>query len=126
VVVEVNGKALNILNHHGHHVPTHKNGDEHTLRQMEQITQYIQNLAGPVILTGDFNLSPHSESLELINSQLENLAIKYDLATTRTNLTKKKEVCDYIFVNNKVKVSTFQAYDEVVSDHKALGLEFEL
>lgn len=124
VIIEVNDKQLHVLNHHGHHVPEHKNGDTQTLRQMRQITEYVAALNGPVILTGDFNLAPHSESLELINKELINLPVKYGLDTTRTQLTKKTEVCDYIFVNKLIKVSDFKASDELVSDHKALILEF--
>jgi endonuclease/exonuclease/phosphatase family metal-dependent hydrolase len=124
--IEINGKKLNILNHHGHHVHQHKNGDAETMRQMKQIVNYIAGLEGPVILSGDFNLAPHSESLEHLNSKLANLPLKYGLKTTRTPLTHKSEVCDYIFVNDTVKVSGFIASDEVVSDHKALILEFDL
>jgi endonuclease/exonuclease/phosphatase (EEP) superfamily protein YafD len=113
------------LTHHGYHIPDHKNGDEETLRQMKQLGEYIDSLDGPIILTGDFNLAPHSESLEQINARLINLCTQHRLKTTRTHLTHKTEVCDYIFVNNKVSVKSFQASDEIVSDHKALILEFD-
>jgi len=126
VQLDVDGKKLHILNHHGHHIPEHKNGDESTIRQMRQIREYLNQLDGPVILTGDFNLSPTSRSLELINEKLDNLSVKYRLETTRNQLTYKKEVCDYIFVSERVKVSSFEASDEVVSDHKALILEFDI
>lgn len=126
VVEAAGGQKLNILNHHGHHIPGHKNGDNETLRQMKQLADYIDALAGPVILAGDFNLAPHSESLEQINQRLINLSVTHKLQTTRTQLTHKKEVCDYIFVNEQVKVKNFEASDELVSDHKALILEFDI
>src|SRR5690606_9871290 len=110
--IEHNGKNMHVLTHHGYHVPDHKNGDEESLRQMKEIARYIDKLDGPVILTGDFNLAPHSESLEVINAKLENLSIKHGLKTTRTSLTRKKEVCDYIFVNEFVKVKDFFAAKE--------------
>ncbi len=121
-----NGKILHVLNHHGHHLPNHKSGDTETLRQMKQLGEYIEKLKGPVILTGDFNLAPHSESLEQINKRLVNLPVKHRLKTTRTALTHKKEVCDYIFVSDEVKVKNFKASDEIVSDHKALVLDFDI
>lgn len=124
--IDVDGQTLHVLNHHGHHVPNHKNGTPDTLRQCRMIADYIDTLDGPIILTGDFNLAPHSESLELLNSRLNNLSIQHHLKTTRTNLTHKTEVCDYIFVSSAVTVKNFHASDEVVSDHKALILEFEL
>lgn len=125
-VLSIGGNKLNILNHHGHHVPTHKNGNPETFRQMKQLAAYIETLTGPIILCGDFNLEPNSDSLNLINDRLENLPVKYKLSTTRTNLTNKKEVCDYIFVNNQVKIKEFFASDKIVSDHQALILDFEL
>lgn len=125
-IIEIGERRLNVLNHHGHHVPTHKNGNEDTLRQMRHIAGYIDTLEGPVILTGDFNLAPHSESLEVINEKLDNLSVRYKLETTRTALTHKKEVCDYIFVSEEIKVKDFKASDEVVSDHQALVLEFDI
>jgi endonuclease/exonuclease/phosphatase family metal-dependent hydrolase len=126
VIIEVNDTPVNILNHHGHHVRQHKDGDAETLRQMKQIAAYIQTLTGPIILTGDFNLAPHSESLEAINSLLNNLSIEYKLKTTRTFLTHKQEVCDYIFVSDQIKVERFEAIEYIASDHQALVLEFEV
>jgi endonuclease/exonuclease/phosphatase family metal-dependent hydrolase len=126
VVARVDGKKLNILNHHGHHIPSQKRGDAETMRQMKLIGEYIDSLSGPVILTGDFNLAPDSESLMQINNRLDNQSVKYKLKTTRTPLTHKTEVCDFIFTNDKVKVGGFKASDEIVSDHKALILEFEI
>ena len=120
------GKTLNLLNHHGYHIPDHKNGNDETLRQMKQLGEYIDRLEGPVILAGDFNLSPSSKSLQEINSRLDNLPVKHRLKSTRTSLTRKTEICDYIFVNKQVKAIGFKAPDNVVSDHKALVLEFEL
>lgn len=125
VIVTVDGQRVHILNHHGHHIPGHKDGDLETERQCEIIAQKISELDGPVILTGDFNLAPHSKSLEQINRSLRNLSIEAGLRTTRTQLTQKKEVCDYIFVNNDIHVQSFRALDDLVSDHKALVLEFD-
>jgi len=125
-VVEVDGKSCHVLTHHGYWISEHKNGNETTTAQMHQLTTYIKKLKGPIILTGDFNLVPGSESLKELNHLLSNLSVEYGLKTTRTSLTKKTEVCDYIFVNDEVKVKSFKASDEVVSDHQALILEFNI
>lgn len=123
-VVEHEGKLINILNHHGHHVREHKKGNDDTLRQMKQISQYIKTLNGPVILTGDFNLAPDSESLNILNNQLENLCITHRVKTTRSFLTHKTEVCDFIFVSKDIPVKSFRVSEELVSDHLAVILEF--
>ncbi len=122
----IDGQTLHILNHHGHHVPLHKNGNADTLRQMQQISSYVDTLEGHILLAGDFNLSPESSSLGLINSRLRNLSTEFQLKTTRTGLTSKTEVCDYVFVSKGVQVQSFKVSDKLVSDHAALVLEFEL
>jgi len=125
-VIDVDGRPCHIITHHGFWVPDHKQGNSETLKQMKHLADYIKTLEGPIILTGDFNLSPDSESLRELNGMLTNLSIEHRLKTTRTNLTYKTETCDYIFVSKAVKIKSFEALDKVVSDHKALKLEFEL
>jgi len=125
-VIETDKKQCNILTHHGYHVPEHKHGNEETMRQMALLSNYIKELDGPVILTGDFNLAPTSESLKELNSQLTNLSMTHKLETTRNQLVYKTEVCDYVFVSDQVKVDSFKAREEIVSDHKALELKFSI
>lgn len=126
VSISLESKILHVLNHHGFHIPEHKNGDRETLRQMQELADYIDGLNGPVILAGDFNLAPHSQSLEQINARLINLSVKHKLETTRNQLTYKKEVCDYIFINPEIKVNDFTASDVLLSDHRALILDFDI
>ena len=125
-VIEADGKQLHILNHHGHHIDAHKLGDEETDRQVQMIVDYIRQLEGPVILCGDFNLAPESESIKKLSSELRNLSTEFKLPTTRSKLTYKKEVCDYIFVSKDVQVNDFHMIDEIISDHNALLLDFDL
>lgn len=120
----LDGQPLHILTHHGHHVALHKNGDEETLKQCKLIANYVDKLAGKIILTGDFNLAPHSKSLEQINYVLTNECIKHGIETTRTIFTTKNEVCDYVFTNDKIKAKKFKASEELVSGHSALIMEF--
>jgi endonuclease/exonuclease/phosphatase family metal-dependent hydrolase len=121
-VVDIDGRLCHVITHHGYWIREHKNGNEETLKQMSQLASYIKKLSGPVILTGDFNLQPDSPSLKPLNELLINLSVKNKLATTRTALTYKTEVCDYIFVNKAVQVRDFYAHDKIISDHKALIL----
>ncbi len=125
-IIKTPAGDINILDHHGYHVPSHKNGNAETLRQCKLIANYVDKLPDPKILTGDFNLSPSSESLKQINKVLDNLSVRYKLKTTRTPLTHKTEVCDYVFVSRGIKVREFRVSDEEVSDHMALILEFDI
>lgn len=124
VVVEAENGPLNVLNHHGYHVHSHKNGDEETLRQCGLIADYVRQLNSPVVLCGDFNLVPDSSSLELINEVLVNHVKEQGILTTRTPLTHKTEACDYIFTSPDIEVKNFQVLDDIASDHKALTVEF--
>ncbi len=117
--------VVHVLNHHGHRIPDHKNGDAETMRQCQLIADFVSKLEGKVVLAGDFNLVPTSPSLAPINSLLKNLTVKSGVKTTRNELTHKTEVCDYIFVSKDVKVKSFRVDDAIVSDHKALILEFD-
>ncbi len=125
--LEINNSKINVITHHGYHIPNTKEGDQETLNQMNILKDYIKQLDGPVILTGDFNLSPKCESLEILNRELNNLCVLNNIRTTRNELADSAEqVCDYIFVNNLVKVNQFEVEKMVVSDHQALLLDFEI
>lgn len=124
VVVDSDYGKVNVLNHHGYHIHHHKNGDEETMRQCKLIADYIKGLDGPVVLCGDFNLLPNSDSLEQINEVLVNHVKEQKILTTRTPLTHKTEACDYIFTSSSIEVKNFQVLDDIVSDHKALIVEF--
>jgi endonuclease/exonuclease/phosphatase family metal-dependent hydrolase len=122
----IGNTPLHILNHHGHHVQGSKAGNDEITQQMRIIADAIEPLAGPVILCGDFNLAPSSPSLAVINEKLTNLSIAYKLKRTYSQFSIINEVCDYIFVNDRVKVRRFEMSKALVSDHKALILEFDL
>lgn len=124
--VKAGGKDLYILNHHGYRIPRSKAGDSESLRQMKLIAGKVRALNGAVIMCGDFNLSPDSESIGVIDKELTNLSAVNGLKRTYNQFSIVNAVCDYIFVNDRVKVQDFQMSDEVLSDHKALVLEFDL
>lgn len=126
VAEDENGQEFHLINHHGYHVPEHKRGNEFTLKACRQILEYTKGLEGPIVITGDFNLEPGSESLTVFDDHFRNLSTEFGLTTTRNNLTHKTEVCDYIFVNEHVKVNDFYASEIVASDHQGLVLDFEI
>lgn len=126
VMRDKNDDIVHIINHHGYHISGHKRGDNATLKACRQIIEYALKLEGPVIIAGDFNLEPDSESIGIIDQHFRNLTKEYGLTTTRTDLTHKTEPCDYIFVNDKIDVINFYPSEVVASDHKGLVLDFEL
>lgn len=123
VTIDWEGEKLHIINHHGHHVHGHKDGNEETMSQCGMIVDYINNLEGSVVLCGDFNLSPTSPSLEQISKVLNNHVKNSEIETTRNYLTKKEGVCDYIFTSSSIEAKNLQVHDEIVSDHQAITIE---
>ncbi len=126
VTIQAGGKTLHILNHHGFRIPETKAGNEDTVMAMKIIADKIGGLNGPIILCGDFNLAPDSESIGVISAKLRNLSVENGLKRTYTELSIVNAVCDYIFINDRVKVERFEMSEALVSDHKALVLEFEV
>lgn len=120
------GANLHLINHHGYHINAHKNGNDITLRACQQIVDYAKRLDGPVIIAGDFNLIPESESIREISRNFRNLTEEYGLSTTRTTLTSKTEPCDFIFVSDEVLVNDFYVSDIEASDHVGLILDFDV
>lgn len=122
-ILNISGKKIQIINIHGIH-NKNKVGDERTIAQMEKILSYIKYDI-PCIVAGDFNLLPNTESINIMNSKLINLIEKYNIKTTRPKF-KWEMVCDYIFVNDKIKVNNFEIIDSEISDHLPIILDFDI
>ena len=123
----INDKKLHVITHHGYHDPHTKDGSEENTKQLEAIGKYIDGLEGAVILAGDLNLHPGSSSLKPLNERLRNLCEEFNIESTRNELAKRPgEVIDYIFASDDLNISGFQASDVLVSDHRALILEFDI
>lgn len=127
-ILEINGKEIQIINVHGIWNKD-KIGDERTVNQSKFILSKLRKDI-PVIVVGDFNLLPNTESIKILNNELINLIEKYDIKSTRPNfddgLDTGNIVCDYIFVNNKVKVNDFKVININISDHLPLLLDFDI
>lgn len=131
--LNINNRQLLIVNHHGYH-ELNSNGSEKSIKSMEQVIKHINaSYAGnkPLIFCGDLNLNPDSKPIKLFESStnFKNLVVERKIKTTLSDMFRIKNlkvVCDYIFTSNDVKVIDFYVSPKVVSDHKALILEFGL
>ena len=127
-ILDINGKEIQIINVHGIWNKD-KIGDERTIKQSEFILSKLRDDI-PVIVVGDFNLLPNTESIKILNDKLTNLIDKYDIKSTRPNfddgLDTGNIVCDYIFVNDKVKVNDLKVINIDISDHLPLLLDFDI
>lgn len=128
VILNVDGRKLQIINVHGIWNKD-KLGDERTIAQSEFILSRIREDI-PVLVVGDFNLLPNTESIKMLNEKMTNLIEKFGVTSTRPKfddgLDKGEFVCDYIFVNDKVKVNDFKVLEDEVSDHLPFILDFDI
>ena len=121
------GKEFTVFNLHGYWT---RDGLDHlcNLKQSDKIIKKIKSFTDqPVILMGDFNLRPDTRSIGLFDEHLSNLIRKYNIKSTRTSYCPYPiRHADYVFVNDWVKVKSFEVLPDEVSDHNPLMLDFNL
>jgi len=126
------GREVVFAHFHGLRDPEGKHDTPARKSQTTAILAALDKLrrpGDPVILAGDFNLLPDSEAFDrLAGAGLTELVTTRGFTDTRTALyTKPQRFADYLLVSPEVKVRAFDVPAEpVVSDHRALVLDFEL
>lgn len=121
-IIDIEGKSLQLINVHGIW-NNGKKGDVRTIEQSKFILSKIRDDI-PCIVVGDFNLLPDTESIKLIEDKMLNLVNLYGVKTTRP--APEELVCDYIFINDKIKLKDFGVLNSNISDHLPLILDFEI
>ncbi|MEO6760759.1 MAG: endonuclease/exonuclease/phosphatase family protein [Candidatus Saccharimonadales bacterium] len=126
--VLINGKIVHIINYQGQFVKGSKAGNDETYQQVKELYGYTVQFANePIIITGDFNLEPTSSSMQILNNNFRNLPIEHGITSTYSPVLHIfNVVCDYIFINNLVKLQSFETSEAIVSDHKPLIMEFDV
>lgn len=126
VSLELPTGEMYVVNHHGYWEPN-PIGSEKTVDCMEKVVEKVRELSGPVILAGDLNINPGTPAMRLFEGLLEDLTGTYGTTDTMSALAKVPGVApDHILVNDTIAVKDFRVLDELVSDHKALLLDFDL
>ena len=126
VRLQTNSGPVTVANHHGYWL-TDPMGDETSATLMRKVADRLKDIAGPLILAGDLNVVAASPAMRAFDGWLEDLTATHGIKNTLSELGKVPDVpCDHILVTADVKVQTFSASDALVSDHKALLLEFDL
>lgn len=115
-----------LVNHHGYWV-ANELGDDISVEKMKKVAGIVADSPRPLICSGDFNVTPESPAMKPLQEQLRDLTQEYKLPTTLSQFGKVPNVpCDHILVSKGIDVQRFNGSDELVSDHKALILEFNL
>jgi endonuclease/exonuclease/phosphatase family metal-dependent hydrolase len=127
--IAVGNESVQILNLHGIWTKD-KQGDQRTIDECKFLVDLSLQKNMPTIITGDFNLYPDTKSISILNENFRNLTDVYDIKTTRplskSNGHVNRNVVDYIFVNELVKVVNFEVIQTDITDHLPLLLEFEI
>lgn len=122
--LEHEGKRYAIGNFHGTWTGSGKGDTPSRIEQSNRVRKVIDSLEGSKILCGDFNLSPDTESLSILEKDMKNLIKEYGITSTRSKFyTKDMKFADYILVSPEITVKNFRVLQEPVSDHLPLQLE---
>lgn len=126
---ESRNKKYTVINIHGlWESGKGKEDSADRIEQSENIRNFLDSKKDRnIILVGDFNLSPETVSLKMLeNFPLENLIKKYNITDTRTSIyTKENRYADYALVSPDVEIYEFKVLPEEVSDHAPLYLEIK-
>ncbi|HEY1645435.1 MAG TPA: endonuclease/exonuclease/phosphatase family protein, partial [Candidatus Saccharimonadales bacterium] len=83
----------------------------------------------PLIIAGDFNLNSDSQPINTFKNSLNlsDLTEDYNLDNTLVNeVTPYKVDCDHVFVSQDINIHSYKMSDKLLSDHRALSVEFDL
>lgn len=119
--------AFWVVNHHAYWEPT-PIGSEKNVMALQRVADKIRSLeALPIVFAGDLNVIPDAPAMRVFDDLLTDLTATHAIQTTLSELGKVPNVpCDHVLINEKVEVVKFQVLGDLVSDHKALVLEFTL
>jgi len=125
----INGGSLRVINYHGIWTQD-KKGNEKTYEACNKILNFASEFDGSVIICGDFNLLPDTQSMKIFQSDFISLVDHFNIKSTRPSSNELngngRNVVDYIFLDKKVKVNSFRVLNNDVSDHLPLVLDFDL
>ncbi|OGL67290.1 hypothetical protein A2856_01205 [Candidatus Uhrbacteria bacterium RIFCSPHIGHO2_01_FULL_63_20] len=88
--VTVTETFVHVVNFHGLWNGLGKDDSPDRLEQSRKIVETIKKIDGEIILCGDFNLNPNTESMAIVEAAgLRNLVKEYGITSTRTSLYAK-------------------------------------
>jgi len=121
----INNTIYSIMNVHGLWNGMGKTDTPARITQSLRIREFMDTINTPKIVCGDFNLRPDTESLKIIERDMNNHVQLNEITSTRTSLYPKTErYADYIFTSPEIKVHHFEVLKDEVSDHAPLYIDF--
>jgi endonuclease/exonuclease/phosphatase family metal-dependent hydrolase len=122
-----NDQDYTVINFHGLWNGVGKTDTPERLNQSRNIREFIETRAkGRVVLVGDFNLEPDTESIDILEKGMRNLIKEYGITSTRSHYHKwPNRLADYAIVSQDLQVVRFEVLQVTASDHLPLILEFD-
>lgn len=118
---------VTVINFHGLWNGLGKTDTTDRILQSQKIANFINSLNNPCVLAGDFNLSPETQSLRILEEACpRNLVTEYGVTSTRTSHYQKPgRFADYVLCND-IEVVAFEVLPDEVSDHAPLMVCIEV
>lgn len=124
--------SLHICNVHGVSRPNSKQDNPARKEQSAELIKPYAHIEDPVIIGGDFNLFPDTESIQAFQANgYRDLIQEYGIQTTRNHYAWERfpdtphYFSDYVFVKGGISVTRFSVLDDEVADHLPMLLEVE-
>ncbi len=131
--LEVDGKPVYLCNFHGISKPGKKTDTAKRLEQSQSMLAFYENINGPKIIGGDFNLELDTESISMFEKQgYRNLIKDFGIKNTRNRFVwdkypeSKQYYSDYVLVSPEIDVNKFLMPEVEISDHQPMILDFNL
>jgi len=129
LTLEHEGKELMIANFHGLWNGGPKTDAPERIEQSQKVKAQLAKHVGPIVLCGDFNLLPDTQSLAMLAEGLRDHVRESGVTSTRTPLYReyddpsKPKFADYMLTSPELKIAKFEVLPDVVSDHAPLMIE---
>ena len=125
--LELGGGLLTIANLHGlWQKDTKKLDTPERLIQSKKVKDFLATRNSKKIICGDFNLMPDGESIKILEQGMTNLIKEYNIQSTRSKFYQNgPRFADYILVSPDIKITDFKVFQDDVSDHLPLMLDFK-
>jgi hypothetical protein len=125
---KINDQELLIATMHGVWQAEGKGDTPDRLEQSRIAAKFFETVSCPKVFCGDFNMSPDTESMTILESVgLRNLIKEYKITTTRSPLyDKPAKFADYTMVSPEITIKNFEVPQIVISDHLPMITEFEI
>ena len=115
-----------VVNVHGLWQGSIKEDTEAKIEQSKKVIGLAEMFPGKKIIVGDFNLLPHTKSIQMLGEKYDDLIHKNSIRDTRGSLyTKELRYSDYAFTDKSVAVRDFSVPNVSISDHLPLLLDVE-